>query len=208
MTEMFLNNTLSTENYDNTLIGWNTLDATTGETQIPTNLSFHGGNSTYCLSQATGDYYIVIKHRNHLGIMSSSTVALSAVTTSVDFTNANNQITYGSNAQTTFGMPTDMVAMWTGNVNGDTLIQYLGGNSDVPTILATVLNDAGNFLNLPTHNVTAYKIDDVNMDGNTQYSGTSPDTPFILQNVLAHPGNFLNFSTHEIIEQLPENFNN
>ncbi|MEM6685447.1 MAG: BspA family leucine-rich repeat surface protein, partial [Bacteroidota bacterium] len=46
MTDMFLNGTLSIENYDNMLLGWATLD--TGETQIPTNINFNGGNSQYC----------------------------------------------------------------------------------------------------------------------------------------------------------------
>ncbi|WP_298516771.1 hypothetical protein [uncultured Kordia sp.] len=154
---------------------------------------------------SAGNYYVTLKHRNHLGIMTSTTIALAKTETTVDFTDANDQITYGSNAQTTFGMQTDVVAMWTGNVNADTIVQYLGGTSDTPTILATVLNDAGNFLNFPTYIVSGYTTNDVNMDGNTQYSGTNPDTPFILQNVLAHPGNFLNFSTYQITEQLPEN---
>ena len=42
---------MSTENYDNTLIGWATLDPDAGETQIPTNIIFNGGNSQYCLSE-------------------------------------------------------------------------------------------------------------------------------------------------------------
>ena len=165
------------------------------------------GISILNFNQSAGNYYIVIRHNNHLGIMTANTIALSDVTTSVDFTNGNNEITYGSNSQTTFGMQTDVVGMWTGNVNGDTVVQYSGTTPDVTDILATVLNDAGNFLNFPTYIVAGYKTDDANMDGNTQYSGTNPDTPFILQNVLAHPGNFLNFSTYQILEQLPENFN-
>jgi len=48
MDNMFQNAGLSTDNYDSTLLGWVTLD--TGETQIPTNLTFHGGNSKYCIS--------------------------------------------------------------------------------------------------------------------------------------------------------------
>ena len=163
------------------------------------------GTSPLTFSVTTGNYYIVIKHRNHLGIMTLNTFALSSVTTSVDFTNANNQITHGSNAQTPFGMQSDVVGMWTGNADGNTLIQYSGTNPDAPSILSKVLNDAGNFLNFPTYVVTGYNTDDSNMDGNTQYTGTTPDTPFIIQNVLAHPGNFLNFSTYQIIEQLPEN---
>lgn len=152
-----------------------------------------------------GNYFVVIKHRNHLGIMTANTVALSKTITTVDFTNATNQITFGTNAQTSFGMPSGVVAMWAGNVNTDTIVQYSGTTPDTPAILSEVLNDAGNFLNFPTFAVSGYNDNDVNMDGITQYSGVNPDVPFILQNVLAHPGNFLNFSTYQITEQLPEN---
>jgi len=102
-------------------------------------------------------------------------------------------------------MPTNIVGMWAGNVNNDSVIQYSGVSPDTPDILSKVLNDAGNFLNFPTYVVNGYNADDIDMDGNTQYSGTNPDVPYILQNVLSHPGNFLNFSTYQIIEQLPEN---
>ncbi|MGH1386814.1 hypothetical protein [Kordia sp.] len=152
-----------------------------------------------------GKYYIVVKHRNHLGVMTATAETLKQTTTIVDFTDATNQITHGSNAQTVFGMQANKIGMWAGNVNGDTMVQYSGTNPDTPTILSTVLNDPGNFLNFPTYAVSAYITDDLNMDGNIQYSGTNPDTPVILQNVLAHPGNFLNFSTFQITEQLPEN---
>ncbi|MGH1386942.1 hypothetical protein, partial [Kordia sp.] len=152
-----------------------------------------------------GDYYVVVKHRNHLGIMTANTIALKEVISTVNFTDATNQITYGTNAQTTFGMPSGIVAMWSGNVNEDAIVQYSGTSPDVPNILSLVLNDAGNFLNLPTYAVSEYNTADIDMNGTIQYTGTTPDTPFILQNVLAHPGNFLNFSTYQIQEQLPEN---
>lgn len=157
------------------------------------------------LSVPDGDYYVVVKHRNHLGIMSATPMSLSATNiTTVDFTDGSTP-TYGTNAQTTFGMPTGIMGMWTGNVNGDAVVQYSGTNPDTPDMLSTVLNDAGNFLNFPTYIVNGYNNYDVNMDGGTQYSGTNPDTPILLQNILAHPGNFLNFSTYPIMEQLPEN---
>ncbi|MGH1387804.1 BspA family leucine-rich repeat surface protein [Kordia sp.] len=163
------------------------------------------GTSALSFDLASGNYYISIQHRNHLSIMSANTVALNSTTTTVDFSNAILQITHGSNAQTDFGMRAGVVGMWAGNVNGDAVVQYSGTSPDTPDILSTVLNDPGNFLNLPTHIVNGYSSNDINMDGKTQYSGTNPDTPFILQNVLAHPGNFLNFSTYQITEQLPNN---
>ena len=163
------------------------------------------GTSSLVFNLAADNYYVVLKHRNHLGIMTNATVSLSGTTTVVDFTDANNQITFGANAQTTFGVPSGVVTMWAGNVNGDDIVQYSGTTPDAPGILSEVLNASGNFLNFPTYVLDGYTVHDVNMDGNAQYTGTTPDTPFILQNVLAHPGNFLNFSTYQIQEQLPEN---
>ncbi|NQY31033.1 MAG: hemagglutinin protein, partial [Flavobacteriaceae bacterium] len=161
------------------------------------------GTSPLNFAKAGGNYYVVIKHRNHLGIMSSSVIALSSSPTTVDFTNSASQITYGSNAQTAFGMSSGVIGMWAGNVNGDNVIQYTGANPDSPSILSNVLADAGNFLNLPTYAATGYNVNDVNMDVNAQYTGASPDAPFILQNALSHPGNFLGLSTFSITEQLP-----
>ena len=50
MPAMLLSSGLSTENYDNTLIGWATLDESGGETQIPMNIELGANGLTYCLS--------------------------------------------------------------------------------------------------------------------------------------------------------------
>ncbi|MFK7749216.1 MAG: leucine-rich repeat protein, partial [Kordia sp.] len=150
-----------------------------------------------------GNYFVAIKHRNHLGIMTGNVLSLTGIRNAVDFTDATNQITFGTNAQTDAGMPTDTVGMWSGNVNGDSFVQYLGGTPDTTAILSAALNDPGNFLNFSTFIINGYSDNDVNMSGTTQYEGGEADSPLILQNVLAHPGNFLNFSTFQIHEQLP-----
>ncbi|MBC8754666.1 matrixin family metalloprotease [Kordia sp. YSTF-M3] len=164
------------------------------------------GVSDVTLTLDSDTYYIAVQHRNHLGVMTATAVTL--ISGSINFTDANAEITYGSNAQTSSGMPSDVIAMWAGDCNEDNSLQYSGTSPDTPNILSAVLNDAGNFLNFPTYSITAYNTNDANMDGIIQYSGTNPDTPFVLQNVLAHPSNFLGFSTYQIIEQLPENTSN
>ncbi|WP_298515718.1 leucine-rich repeat domain-containing protein [uncultured Kordia sp.] len=151
------------------------------------------------------NYFVAITHRNHLGIMTSTVLQLDGSRVNIDFTDATNQITFGVNAQTAAGMPVDTVGMWSGNVNGDIIVQYLGATPDTTAILSAALNDPGNFLNFSTFIINGYNDNDVNMSGTTQYEGGSADSPLILQNVLAHPGNFLNFSTFQIQEQLPEN---
>jgi hypothetical protein len=161
------------------------------------------GVSNVIMEAAPTNYYVVVKHRNHLGAMSASTIALNETTTTlVDFTNSGFS-TFGSHGQVVLG--SGELALWTGNVNGDTHIQYAGDTPDSPSLLSFVLNDPGNFLNLQTYQVNGYNNYDIDMNGITQYTGASPDTPFILQSVLSHPSNFLNLNTYKIIEQLPEN---
>lgn len=161
------------------------------------------GSSTLILNALQGNYHVVIKHRNHLSVLSANAITLSKNnTTTVNFTDSS-ITSFGTNAQVQLAS-TEM-ALWAGNVNGDNIVQYSGTNPDVPSILSEVLNDPGNFLNFPTYIVHGYNVHDITMDGKTQYTGTEPDSPFILQNVLMHPGNFLNFSTYQILEQLPEN---
>ncbi|WP_422107133.1 HYR domain-containing protein [Winogradskyella sp.] len=162
------------------------------------------GTSPLMFSQLAGNYYVVIKHRNHLGIMSSSPITLGSTTTIVDFSNGS-RATFGSNAQTTLGLPNGTFAMWVGDTNGDEVVQYVGGIQDTPGILSEVLNDNGNFLNLPTFVAAGYSNRDVNMDGNIQYAGVNSELPFILQNVFDDPGNFLNLSTWPINAELPNN---
>ena len=161
------------------------------------------GASALNFAAPTNSYYVVIKHRNHLGVMTASTVALSSTVAIVDFTDANNQITFGANAQTTSGMPSGVIGMWGGDADGTGTVQYSGTNPESTSILSYVLNSPSNFLGLPSFPISGYSDNDVNMDGQTQYTGSTPELPFILQNVLSNPGNFLNLPSWPIEEQLP-----
>ena len=152
---------------------------------------------------APSNYFVSIKHRNHLGIMSSSALALSATVTTVNFADGSVS-THGSNAQTILGMPVSTIGMWSGDTNGEGIVQYSGATPEGPVILSYVLNDPSNFLNLPTFSISGYSDTDVDMDGQTQYAGGTSEMPIILQNVLENPSNFLNLITWPIEAQLPE----
>ncbi|MEM6721074.1 MAG: DUF5060 domain-containing protein [Bacteroidota bacterium] len=165
------------------------------------------GNSPVVFNKLSGNYYVVIKHRNHLGIMSNNTIALDNTNTTVDFTNGSIP-TFGINAQTISGLPNGTFAMWTGDANTDSIIQYVGESQDISNILSEVLNDETNHSNLPTFIATGYSNSDINMDGSIQYAGGGAETPLILQNILANPGNFLNLSTWTIDAQLPSSTTN
>ncbi|AUC83236.1 hemagglutinin protein [Lacinutrix sp. Bg11-31] len=160
---------------------------------------------------AAKNYYVVVKHRNHLGIMTANTVALSSTLLTVDFTDANNQVTFGTNAQTTFGMPSGVVALWAGDTNGDGRLNYSGTFSDIPSIRSHVFNDPNNsvFGGPPaaTYQSIGYFGTDVNMEGLTVYSGANSDVPNIRNNIFNNSSNSVfggpPAATYVFIQQLP-----
>ncbi len=58
------------------------------------------GVSNVTFTIDAGTYFVALKHRNHLGILSANTVALSSVVTAIDFTTDSTLIQGGGNALT------------------------------------------------------------------------------------------------------------
>ncbi|WP_203258289.1 hemagglutinin protein [Hyunsoonleella ulvae] len=152
-----------------------------------------------------GDYFVVVKHRNHLSIISNIVIALLRdVTTIVDFTDANNPITYGTNAQSTYGMPIDILGMWGGNTDNGTTVRYLGSGNDINVIKDIVLADSGNSSTSNLYFFDTYNNADINLNATVRYQGTSNDSNIIKDIVLSHPNNTSGSLLYYIKEQLPE----
>ena len=120
---------------------------------------------------------MAVRHRNHLGVMTSTTRALSGTATIVDFRSAAT-LTYGTNARTSNGA---VQLLWAGNslldaVNASQL-KYTGTNNDRDPILVAIGGT------VPTNTVSGYFITDVNLDGVVKYTGTTNDRDPILVNV-------------------------
>jgi hypothetical protein len=94
---------------------------------------------------SAGDYYIVVRHRNHLGVMSASAVSLSSSSTLYNFTTAQTQA-YGINPMADLG--SGKYGMISGDTNGDGIVDA----SD----RSAAWNDRLQ---------TGYKNSDVNLDG-------------------------------------------
>jgi len=164
------------------------------------------GTSVLSFTAPAANYYVAIKHRNHLGMMSANTVTLSSTSTVLNFTDATNQITYGTNAQSTYGMPSGRVGMWAGNVDGNTQVRYQGSGNDTNVIKDNVLADAGNTTASNLYSYTGYDLADANLDGTIKYQGAGNDSNIIKDVMLAHPDNQSSPSNlFLILEQLPEN---
>ena len=121
-----------------------------------------------------GSYHVALRHRNHLGVMTASPIALGSAGTPLDLTRGS-QATWGAGARQTLGA--DRFGLWSGNVNGDAILKYIGATNDRDPILLIIGGST------PLNTVVGYKREDVNMDGVVKYTGASNDRDPILLNI-------------------------
>lgn len=120
-----------------------------------------------------GNYYVAVRHRNHLGAMTATPVSLSAAPVVVDFKSTTTP-TWGFEAQRTVGSST---VLRSGNVIRDGSVMYTGLNNDRDPILQMI----GGLV--PTAVVSGYHSADVNLDGQVKYTGNGNDRDPILSNI-------------------------
>ena len=130
---------------------------------------------------AAANYYISIRHRNHLGVRSANNMALAkATTTPYDFTTAQTQAYPGVGlTNTPMAVLSGGFGLWGGNANSNTNVKYSGSANDENYLLNTTLG--GNKV-LILNGV--YNTADMNMNGNVKYSGSANDESVLLNTVL------------------------
>ncbi len=124
-------------------------------------------------SFSSGNYYIVLRHRNHLAAMSASTVTLDIASALYDFTTGLGQF-YGGDAKDLGG---GVYGLWSGDVTGNGQLKYSGSGNDRAPILTRI---GGTDL---TATLSGYYNEDVNMNGQVKYSGSGNDRALILENL-------------------------
>ncbi|MEL6142811.1 MAG: hemagglutinin protein [Bacteroidota bacterium] len=152
-------------------------------------VDYDGVSPVRFVNSCPDDYYVVIRHRNHLGVMTANPISLEEEPgNAIDFTNPLLP-TWGTNAQREVN---GVRMLWSGDTNGDGVVRYNGASNDKNAILFLV----GLFT--PNDVVDGYYREDVRMDGSVRYNGANNDKNAILFNVgLFTPNNI-------ITEQLPE----
>ena len=158
------------------------------------------GVSDITLGVVPKNYYIVLQHRNHLGVMSASPVAVTEIGTAIDFTK-NTTPTYGSNAQV--ALTSGDLALWTGDTNTNGQIRFSGSDNDANIIKDEVLDDALNGFNSATYTSVGYLLIDLDLSGGGRFSGSDNDSNIIKDNVLQHPNNGFNSPTFTINSTVP-----
>ncbi len=99
------------------------------------------------------DYYVAIRHRNHLAIMSNTTFSLSSMSTMIDFSTSPSA-TYGTNAQINFG--NGVLGLWHGDASANNSIEA-----------------SDRSLTWNSRNQSGYLLSDLNMDGSCTASDRS-----------------------------------
>ncbi len=118
-----------------------------------------------------GNYHVVLRHRNHLGVMTAVPVTLSSTTVnSVNF-RSSNFATFGVEARRIEG---STAWLWPGDVTFDGQVKYFGTGNDRDPILMAVGG-------VPTAMFSGgYHQEDVNLDGVVKYVGAGNDRDPIL----------------------------
>ncbi len=142
-----------------------------------------------------GDYYVVVRHRSHLGVMTSAPIALKTPPELIDFTHPGTKIAGGVNARL---QSASVALLWAGDTNNSNTIIVSGPGSDSNVILGAILVSPDNKLVNTSFRLTGYYATDLNMDGAALFTGPNNDANVLLGNVLLHPGN-ITFSSNYII---------
>nr|MBP9097828.1 hypothetical protein [Ferruginibacter sp.] len=128
-----------------------------------------GTSSLNMAGNTAGNYYISIRHRNHLAVRSLNNIALAkTVTTSYNFTDNLAKAFAGAvsnNAMATLN--TNIFGMWGGNANNDNIVKMTGlgaGNNDYLQLLNTLGSSTNSIPN-------TYSKQDLNMDGTVKMTG-------------------------------------
>ncbi|HQX29530.1 MAG: hypothetical protein IPI91_13855 [Flavobacteriales bacterium] len=128
------------------------------------------GSATIVFHVPAGTYYVRIRHRNHLKVVSAIPLAL-GTNPLLDLTTAP---TFGTDAQQVLG---GVAMLWPGDVIADDMVRYTGQSNDRDLILQAIGGT------VPTNSVTMYAGTDVNLDGWIRYTGQDNDRDIILQTI-------------------------
>jgi hypothetical protein len=151
--------------------------------------STDGTSPVYFPTVSNGNYFVSIKHRNHLGVMSLNAISFSGCSTSsIDFTTSNAVYT-----SPTANLPQRkqigaVYTLWSGDANNNKNVKYNGLSNDKQGLIYTI------GISTPNNTVSGvYRVEDVNMDGKIRYTNTDNDKSVILNNVGVSTPNNLYF---------------
>ncbi|MEM9547999.1 MAG: hypothetical protein AAGA77_18605 [Bacteroidota bacterium] len=177
-----------------------------------------GTSAVFFPDVPTDSYFLVVRHRNHLGVMTKYPKTPEELSTLIDFTdmdaevfdfaNTISEFNYSGMALATMDVEgTEYKALWAGDCNSDGRVVFRGDKNDLTVIHEEV---AGFDLTLNPD----YKLDfqlsigylqgDIDMDGKTKFVSPNDDTNQLVVQVVLYAINSKNIANFaHLVEQLP-----
>jgi len=159
------------------------------------------------LGNLPANFFVTVKHRNHLGVMTGNPIQVTNEAAMVDFITMADSDLYHTVGYDTLAM-TSMAgknALWAGNANADDKTKYDGVMPDRMIVANNILLDGANELEALNYTGIGYYMGDLNMDGETKYDGALNDRLLIQYFILTYPLNTEQLRNYnDMIEQLKE----
>lgn len=163
-------------------------------------IDINGDSILHFPTANAGAFYVAVRHRNHLGVMTGEAIELSPIVTELDFTDPSFPTT-GAYAQMNRN---GQMAMWAGDLNSDGRTVYQGPGNDILKLFTTVLYDPDNTTFIANFISEGYQTADVDLNGRAIYQGPNNDRSMLLLNtILSHPANVNLIANYVILETLP-----
>lgn len=147
-----------------------------------------------------GNYYVSLRHRNHLGVMTKDPILLSPTLTATDFTLPSFAVK-GEHARLETG---EVALLWAGEANNNNSLIANGPGNDTNVVLGTVLMHHSNKKVNSNFRLPGYYSSDLNMDGITLYTGPGNDINLLIGNVLLHPSNATSAANYVAPGRMPK----
>jgi hypothetical protein len=131
------------------------------------------GVSPVLFTAPVNQYHVAVRHRNHLGAMTSQPVLLSREALPLDFSNSG-LVTWGVEARKSIN---GTMVLWAGNSAVDGILKYTGDGNDRDPVLVRIGGS------VPTNMAQGYEATDINLNGEVKYTGDGNDRDPILVNI-------------------------
>lgn len=158
-------------------------------------------------------YYVAIKHRNHLSVMTKHALSIAALNKSIDFTNPLfatydkglvNGTNYTGLAQDTYTKP-GYACLWAGDLNSDGKVKFENPEDEINFLILEIINHPDNANQSATFNDGyGYFNSDIDLNGKIKYSNPNDDTNLVYSQIFFYPLNINGNSNFSLfVEQLP-----
>jgi hypothetical protein len=125
-----------------------------------------------------GNYHLVIRHRNHTAIRTSSVLLVNTTPILYDFTTGQAQAFQNGSITTNAAMAHlggSVFGLWGGDANSDNVIKFKGTDNDSDALLTALNSNQAAILR------NVYSKADLNLDGTVRYTGLNNDAGILVK---------------------------